>query len=123
MPESRREWPPRKLTGELDDIWLSRLHEEIALEYQDWLAKLALGDTDTLIEAAEDAMHSDYMYSETFDTEPSGLDQISDEEVNGIVLRAIANSDQLMAAVRNGDPNAVNEYAENELAVMKFLIE
>lgn len=120
MPESSREWPPHKLVGESEDMWLLRLQEEIVLEHQDWLARLALGDAEVLIEVAEDLILEGYLRSEISQDETAVLNEISDEEVHSIMMTAIANNDQHLAAVRNGDPDAVSEYAEFELATLKY---
>ena len=120
MTEPSREWPPRKSVRESEDTWLLRLHHEIVLEYQDWLAKLALGDAEVLIEVAEELMIDGYISSEISQDETVAVNEISDEEVRSIMLTALANNDQLLAAVRNGNPDAVSEYAEFELVTLKY---
>jgi len=122
MAESIREWPPRKKQGEPEDIWLSRLDQDTHAEYQDWLTKLKAGETEPLLEAVQSVIEDEeYIYfAEKAEKEPIVINELSDEEAAAEVVRLYAGLDQDMAAVRNGDPEAVREYAEFNLFTLKY---
>ncbi|CAN5405382.1 hypothetical protein BH10PAT3_BH10PAT3_8140 [soil metagenome] len=120
MSESIREWPPRKSPGEPDNIWLSRLEQGVAAEYQDWLSKFDAGDPETLLEVAQSIIENEEV-AYLLEDESSEVDEeLSYEEAAAAVIRYTACSDQYMAAVRNGNHEAVREYAEFNLFSLKF---
>lgn len=121
MPEQDYQWPPSRRPFESEEDWLVRLEEEINAEYQRWLGKIASGNAEVMIEIAEwiTADEATKVICERINPKKEETDT-SIPDFRPIFATIMSNLDQQKAAVRNGDQDAVNEYAEDHLLTLKF---
>ena len=116
-----REWPPVKRADETGDDFLERIKNEAVIEHAEWLDKLTANDPNALLEVA-DSVISEQEVEVLLGDEDDYMDesQLSPEDAKHIVTTLTAMNDQRMAAVKAGDPKAVEEFAQDELFTLKF---